>query len=144
MKTSSRRQTDLETILYFRHPSTLKIPITEQDIDKFFEFSEKGKHREDVKMNHFTDGFNVLVDAKQWRGVHMSMYEEGVLEGTMPYLTILGGYSKKRNWWQFWKPKFIHGPLPKSVVNFMKKDMFKGIDAHIIENTYQKILNNDC
>lgn len=43
----------------------------------------------------------------------MGMYEEGVLEGSMPYSVILDG-------------------MPKSVVEFMAKEMFKGRDADSI------------
>ena len=30
--------------------------------------------------------------------------------------------------------------LPREIVNFMKKEMFKGADAEIIEDNYQKVL----
>ncbi len=72
------------------------------------------------------------------------MYEDGVLDGSMPYFVILGGYDKTvvRKWWQFWKKKYthVHDPIPRAVVNQMKKEMFKGIDAEIIEKCYQSIL----
>jgi hypothetical protein len=53
------------------------------------------------------------------------MYEPGVLEGTMPYYTILGGDDK---------------PAPRAVVDFIKKEMFQGHDSELIETCYQDIL----
>lgn len=62
----------------------------------------------------------------------------------MPYYIILGGdgMTIKRKWWQFWKSKYTHKhkPIPREVVDFMKKEMFKGIDSEIIEMCYQNIL----
>ena len=59
----------------------------------------------------------------------MEMYEEGVLERSMPYFVLLGGYQGEK-------------PMPRNVVNFMKKEMFKGIDGNVIENAYQLVLSN--
>jgi len=68
-----------------------------------------------------------LLWGKVYRGRHTEMYEEGILDGSMLYWVILGGYS----------PKEIP---PRSVVDFMKKEMFKGIDSDLIEKTYQRVL----
>jgi hypothetical protein len=74
-------------------------------------------------------GFLTLVEGKRWRGIHIhELYEPGVLEGTMPYYTILGGDDGDI--------------VPRSVVDFLKKEMFKGADADVIERCYQDILNN--
>lgn len=138
MKFTSKQQKDLETITFFIPKAISHIKITEEDIQKFFEYSDQGKHREDKQMSHFEDGFNALVEGKRWRGVHMGLWEEGVLEGSVPYFTLLGGYENNKRWWQFWKSK--HKPIPRSVVDFMEKEMFKGADAELIENCYRKIL----
>lgn len=137
MKLTSKQKKDLETIIYFIPESRRSIPITDKDIEKFFEHSDHGKHKEDTVMSHFWDGFNVLVAGKRWRGIHMEMYEEGVLDGSVPYFCLLGGLENKKRWWQFWKSP--HKPVPRSVVEFMKKEMFKGSDADVIEQTYRQL-----
>ena len=77
----------------------------------------------------------------------MRMWEESVLEGTLPYFTLLGGgeRSTKRRWWNpirylKGKWKFSHNPIPRPVVDFMKKEMFRGADADTIEKCYQALL----
>lgn len=122
MKLSPHRKSDLETVMYFIPPACKGIPITEQDIQMFFENSEQGLHKEKIKISHFSDGFNALLQGKSWRGVHMGMWEEGILDGSVPYYDILK-------------------EVPRSVVDFMKKEMFGGKDAElIIERCYQDIL----
>jgi hypothetical protein len=144
--TEKQRQ-DLETIEYFIPKALSHINVTDKDRQMFLEYSERGLHKDKIKGSVFASdftGLDALCEGKRWRGVHMRMYEEGVLEGTMPYFTILGGYDKtvKRKWLQFWKPRctHVHVPIPRTVVDFMKKEMFKGIDAEIIENCYNHCL----
>jgi hypothetical protein len=55
------------------------------------------------------------------------MWEAGVLEGSTPYFTLLGGEDK---------------PIPRHVVDFIKKEIFQGQDAGIIESCYQQIIND--
>lgn len=104
---------DLETVKYFIPNGYKDFPITDADVEKFFEYSERGLH-EAHKTDKIETGFDVLVFGKRRRGLHMGLWEDGVLEGTMPYLTLLEG-------------------LPDSVIDFMKKEMFKGRDAEVIE-----------
>ena len=140
---------DLETVEYFIPSCFSKIKITDEDRRLFLEWSERGKHKELI-CEYKINGFNALFQGKRWRGIHIhELYEPGVLEGTMPYFTILGGFDKRRQtkWWNRWWYKltnnlYINNPIPRSVVNFMKGEMFKGADANIIENCYQEILNN--
>ncbi len=114
------RLKDLETIRFFI-PFTLRDwVVTDQDIIDFFEYSERGQHKERVKLQP-TDGFGVLCEGKRWRGIHMEMYEEGILSGDMPYHSLLE-------------------EMPRSVVDFMKREMFKGEDAELIECVYCEIL----
>lgn len=141
MKLSSAQQNDLETIKYFIPQQMKKIPITDNDIKMFFENSERGLHKELVN-SYRMDGFNALIQGKQWRGIHIhELYEQGILDGSMPYFVLLGGFDKKRKWWQVWKPKYYHNPMPRHVVDFIKKEIFKGKDAEIIEKCYQSILD---
>lgn len=126
MKLSPKQKNDLEVSMYFI-PQTMKhIPISDEDIQMYFEWSEQGKHKDKVGgMPYKMNGFNALVQGKEWRGIHMQMYEEGVLDSTIPYADILED-------------------TPRSVVDFIKKEMFKGIDAEQIETCYQQIINNIC
>ena len=146
MTFTKAQQKDLETIEYFIPQVCRSVQITDEDRRKFLEYSERGLHKEEVGdwRKGVRDGFNALREGKRWRGVHIhEMWEEGVLEGSTPYFTILEGFDTivKRKWWQFWKPTFKHNPMPRSVVDFMKKEMFKGQDAEIIEKCYQTIVS---
>ena len=135
MKWTQKRLNEKDLLLFFNQDKSVN--ITDKDYEDYFSLSEKG-----IKPKEKTEGFLSLENSKRWRGIHMEMYEEGVLEGSMPYFIILGGYDKtiKRKFWEFWKPRHIHNPLPRRVVDFMKKEMFKGTDSEIIEKTYQSIL----
>lgn len=136
MELTKKQLKDLETIKYFIPRTNSSIKITNDDIVKFFEYSEQGLHKQDVNA-YKGDGFNTLIQGKRWRGIHMQMYEDGVLDGSMPYFIILGGYDNDKKWWQFWKSP--HKPMPRAVVDFLKKEMFKGVDADLIEEIYQYI-----
>lgn len=110
---------------------------TEEDIKKFFEWSEKGLHKE-VKYGDMSY-FNALRQGKRWAGIHMhEMYEQGILDGSVPYFTLLGGFDNNKKWWQFWKSP--HNAIPRAVVDFMKKEMFRGADSEIIEDAYKIVL----
>ncbi len=126
-----KQQKDIETVEYFI-PEVLKhIPITQQDKEMFLEYSERGLHKDKVKGSVFVkeyDGFNALIEGKRWRGIHIhELYEKGVLDGSMPYYVILGGYNPKEE------------RMPRPVVDFLKKEMFQGIDANAIEKCYNEI-----
>lgn len=137
MKLTKSQQNELLVWEYFIPPNLKWLARTEDDIKKFFEWSEQGKHR-DRSMVGDLSYFNALREGKSWAGVNWKMYEEGILEGSMPYFTILGGYDNKKRWWQFWKSP--HKPIPREIVNQMKKEMFKGQDADLIEKVYQQII----
>jgi len=127
MSFTKKQLKDLETIEYFI-PSWCNYPKpTDKDKKMLLENSERGKHKDKIDERKI-NGFNALIQGKKWRGVHMGMYEEGVLDGSMPYYIILGGYDDI---------------TPMSVVDFMKREMFKGIDSELIEKIYQNILKNN-
>lgn len=137
MKLTNKQKIDLETILYFIPENMKTIKITDSDIQKFFEFSDEGKHKEEKKQRWGNTWFDVLVQGKVWRWRHMQMYEDGILDGSMPYFILLWWLSKKRKWYQFWKSKYYNEPIPRSVVDFMKKEMFKWHDVEVIERVYK-------
>lgn len=150
MKLTKAQQNDLESIRYFIPQVMEGIKITDLDIEMFFEHSEKGLHKEKVsKFPYLMDGFNALIQGKSWRGVHVGMYEEGVMDGSMPYCVIFGDdyIIIHRKWWQFWKARYTRKHVccpPRSVVDFMKKEMFKGIDAEMIDEGYEERFNPLC
>ena len=117
---------DVQIAEYF---SPCDIVITGGDKKKYIEWSSNGKHKDDVKLSHFIDGFNALVAGKKRAGVTMGMWEDGVLEGSTPYFVLLGGEDNR--------------VLPQFVVDFMKKEMFKGRDADIIQQCYEDIIHHN-
>jgi hypothetical protein len=146
MKLTPKQLKDLETILYFIPAEMKDIRITESDIKKFFDFSDKGIKVEKRDYTKFAglggaDGLDTLIQGKVRRGLHMGMWEEGGLEGTVPYRTLLSHKIIKRKWWKVWEPLYSVETPPRSLVDFMKKEMFKGIDADIIEEVYQENLD---
>lgn len=152
MKLSLKKQNELEVWEYFIPEGCDWLPKTDKDIEMFFEWSEQGKHKELFTIPTFKpEGrtyFHALVQGKKRAGIHMhELYEPGILEGSTPYFTILGGYDKTvyRKWWQFWKPKkwYENVPVPRPVVDFMKKELFKGADAEQIESVYQQIIQGN-
>lgn len=144
MKLSTKQELDLKTVQYFIPQAMKNIPISSTDVEMFFDWSERGKHKDLVSPMKM-DGFNALIQGKEWRGVHMRMFEEGIKEGTMPYMTILTKDVKiKRKRWQIWKPLYTTEarPIEKPIVDFMAKEMFKGIDKEVIYNAYSTLLYN--
>lgn len=117
MPLTKGQQQDLESIRFFIPDAMKYVAISDQDIKDFFELSEKGKHQERVG-SYLMDGFNALVQGKRWRGIHMEMWEEGVLSCDVPYLNIIEG-------------------LPISVVEFASKELFKGKDKEIIMKVWK-------
>jgi hypothetical protein len=118
-----KQKKDLESIIYFIPSQYKGIKITNKDISDFLEYSDNGKKMREGSYDKFRkieNGFDALVHGKIRRGLHMRMWEEGVLEGSVPYCSLL-----------------FDDEIPKSVVDFMKKEMFKGIDSDIIEKCYQ-------
>lgn len=144
MKITDKKLKELMVWEYFIPDNCKWAKKTNQDVEKFFEWSEQGKHKDLLAIpTHLPEGrtyFHALFWGKTWAGRHWEMYEQGVLDGIMPYFTLIGGLGNNKRWWQFWKSK--HKPIPRPVVDQMKKEMFKGIDAEIIENCYQQICHD--
>lgn len=154
MKFTQKQLNDIESCLYFLPENLRKFEVTDQDRREFLDASEKGIIS--PRMNRHgqvNNGLDMILQGKEWRGVHCdsskthrSMYEEGILDGSMPYITILGGYelNKKPIW--FWNilgrfgfETMKHNPIPFYVKDYMKKSLFQGMDAEVIERCYQEI-----
>ena len=132
MKLTKAQQTDIDLCVYF-HPCN----PTDSEIEEYLAMSERGHGDKKGKFS-----VNPLVIGKTRRGLMMGLYEEGILEGTIPYSTLLGACEGKRKWWnplRWVKGIFYHKPIPRFVVDFIKKEMFKGIDAEVIENCYKSL-----
>jgi len=125
------QKNDIELCLFFC-PERYKHTPTETEIQEFLDLSERGIGKQEGKFSK-----NPLILGKTYRGLNMGMWEEGVLEGTVPYITLLGGFENNKKWWEFWKSE--HKPIPRVVVDFMKKEMFQGKDADLIERIYEEI-----
>ena len=109
---TTKQKIDLETIKFFI-PAVKQfenVEIIEQDEIDYLKFSENA-----IKPVSKTTGYESLFWGKKYRGIHTREWEQGLLEGSVPYWVLLGGE----------KPKEI---LPRHIVDFMKKEMFKGID----------------
>jgi hypothetical protein len=137
MTFTKKQQSELETLewffpFYYIGNGFNWKDITNEDKAAYFLRSERG-----IVPEKETIGYQALNKAKENRGLHcetapgkpMAMYEAGVLEGSVPYWTLLGGEN----------PKEIP---PRSVVDYMKKSMFRGIDADTIEECYQNVLKH--
>ena len=108
-------------------PDNLKhIHITEDDETMFIEWTSQGLHKDKLNSNYFNDGFNALKEGKRYAGIRMKMYEDGILDGSVPYWGLLGGEDPSQIPSQF-------------VVDFMKKELFEGIDADLIDRIFEAI-----
>lgn len=65
-----------------------------------------------------------LIDAKKWRLRNMDWYEQGILEGSVPIYTLVGGEGDD---------------VPSYVIRFMAKTIFKGKIRDKIMDVYQKL-----
>ena len=129
LKLTNKQKKEPVVWKYFMLEQDLRLKITDENLKMFFEWSERGLHKQEandaIRKNTQT-GFGALVRGKRLAGIHMhELYEPGILNGTVPYFTLLGGEDGV--------------PIPREVVDFMKKEMFRGIDAETIEKVYQEI-----
>ena len=157
MKFTPKQLAEMECIKWFV-PSILRdVQISEQDCKDYLNISERG-----IRPKTQTQGLEALLQGKRWRGIHCdtswdkdtgkatnrAMYEEGILEGTVPYMSLLGDYDRKvlKPWWKrlFSKQKyyFYRDPMPRVVVDYLKKSLFGGMDKELIEECYHMILSD--
>lgn len=120
---TQRQQNDIDCIKWF-YPRAKD--ATHEEEEEFLAHSERGVP---ITKKNFGSKDNVLVEGKRWRGIHIhELWEQGILEGSVPYFTLLGGEDEEEI-------------PPRYVVDFMKKEMFKGEDAELIEKLYNEIRN---
>ncbi len=145
MKLTNNQLNEIKLWEYFMPSNCPWMTKTDKDLEIFFEWSENGRHKDYMNINTYKPEGRTYAHALYWgkkrAGIHIhELWEPSVLDDTLPYFTLLGGLENNKKWWQFWKSP--HKPLPRYVVDFMKKEMFKGIDAEVIENCYQKIIRS--
>lgn len=127
MRKLTQKQTkDIETIEWFCpkfftgetiYPcGAIPDPLGDDPIDVFLDFSDKGIKFIGRRTNDLSK-LERLIQGKRYRGVMIGEYEHGVLNGDVPYSTLLQG-------------------VPESVKDFLKKEMFKGMDAECIESVW--------
>lgn len=156
MKFSKKQLIDLESIEYFIGDSYKEIPITGEDRQDFLLFSDKGiipenrkgqvqyvkgsnGSRKDINLSFFTgkklNGYQQLFLGKSRRGLHVQLWEDGIMDGTHPIYTLMQEEDGT--------------PIPKSVMEFMKKSLFSkrgGMPEvkDMIQNTWEMICEESC
>jgi hypothetical protein len=115
---------EIVNLEYFIPKGRIRRMITADEA--FNKFSERGI-KPDFSYIENPYRYFQLLEAKRWRGITMQMWEDGILEGSVPYWTLLGGEDYREI-------------LPQNIVNFIKKELFKGSDKEMIEKCYQDIL----
>ena len=94
--------------------------------EAFIQFSERGVKPDFSKILN-PKRYHQLQDAKMVEGWHVDMYEQGVLERSVPYWVLLGGTN----------PKEIP---PLEIAVWMSKQLFKGKDSELIMNCYKQVI----
>jgi hypothetical protein len=116
---TSRQQNDIEVLLWFMPEQFNNILITKEDKKDFLNHSDNG-----IKPIIYTEGYKALTEAKRLRGITIhELWEKGILEGSVPYRVILEG-------------------MPKNVMEFIKREMFKGSDSELIESLWNAITSH--
>ena len=116
---------EIQRLEYFIPKVNIKKMVSSDEA--FTNFSERGIKPDFSQIENPYRYFQLL-EAKRWQGITMhELWEQGILDGSVPYWVLLGEEDKNE-------------VLPRNIVDFMKKEMFKGRDAEYIEETYQEIL----
>lgn len=122
---TTAQRNDIEVSRYFIPDTFRHIPITEQDEERYLASSERGTEKwnqyEGVK-----DGFDALSLGKSRRGLNIDLAEQAIIEGTIPYWTLLGGEET---------------PIPESVATFYSRELFKGKEKERIMQVYQTVID---
>lgn len=132
---------DMKSIKYFIPIRMRHIKITDEDIEEFLLLSERGAGTD--KRGKFVS--TALAQGKRWREWHMREYETGIDSTEMPLYMLLGGCEGSRS--KYNPVSWFYGrvydiPIPREVVDYMKKSMYKGTFAERIERVYQELHNH--
>ena len=124
MKITPKMQKELEVIRFFIPNGYKGINHYEEGVSAEEAYFEKTINGKDVKINSHAE-YNMLMEGVRWRGIHChELYEPGILEGTVPYYVLLEG-------------------MPKSVAEYLGKEMFKGEDKDLIMEIWQQIKDDE-
>jgi hypothetical protein len=127
----NRREKELKVWEYFIPSKWKKDYVrTDEGVKSFFEYSERGKKRLDyngyININELSKDdacYVSLLEGKRWAQIHVGMYEEGIMEGTMPYILILE-------------------EMIEEVMEFFAKNLFKGKDKELIHSLWKSSLKS--
>lgn len=124
MKLTKKQIKDLNSVKYFIPKALKNNKITDEDIRLFFEYSDRWLNWDKIKGYRVwnIDWFNTLIEWKRWRGIHIWMYEQWILDWSVPYYDLL-------KW------------MPLDVKDIIKKEMFKWVDKDRIDEIW--ILRNN-
>lgn len=128
-KLTKKQELEKKNLEWFGSFLFKQFPPHEGEFEEYLAHSERGKIIKGFVRGNQT--FNVYDEAKIWRGrmIHElwedSFYKENT--GWIGLFTLLGGESKEEI-------------MPRYIVDFVKKEMFAGQDANLIEEIYQKVL----
>lgn len=131
MKLTNKKINEIKVWEYFIPDNCKWMKKTDKDVEMFFEWSEQGKHKDLISIPTFKEEgrtyFHALVWGKKWamRHVH-EMWEPDFLrmDGSWPgYIEITQGFKEEEK-------------MPREVVDWLKKEIFKGSHAEIIEQCY--------
>lgn len=81
VKLSNKQQIDLETVKYFIPDQARHWPITGQDVEIHFNWSDRGIDLPAPYMRSL--GLNALVAGKTYRDWHVKDYKHAIQEGTL-------------------------------------------------------------
>src|SRR3990167_6109731 len=104
MKFTKKQLAEIECIKWFIPAILRESIITDDDIRAYLDISERG-----IRPQIKSLGLDALLEGKSWRGIHCdtsfdkvtgkikkrAMYEEGLLEGSVPYMSLLGDYDRR-------------------------------------------------
>lgn len=83
--------------------------------EEYFKITQDGKPKK-----YKNARLEQLLDAKKWRLRMCDMYEQGIIDGSVPFSTLLFDEDGKA--------------LPNYIINFLAKTMFKGTEKETIIN----------
>ncbi len=113
---TKKQQNEIKCLDYFSLAKELYAGNDECNAEEeYFKITQDGKSKK-----YKNARLEQLLDAKKWRLRQMDMYEQGIIDGSVPFSTLLFDEDEKA--------------LPNYIINFMAKTMFKGMEKETIIN----------